>query len=167
MTNGGSSCLWSALGGSAGNVIASRLTENPAFTVLVIEAGISYAQIIPYYAGDNDVLSRNQDALATQIPFLAPTNLGSRVTWNYSTTPQTALNDRVLSYDRGKVLGGCSSISEFDGILRLVVVLTCVLDFMTYTRGSNDEFDRWAALTGDQSWAWKNLFPYYFKVRMI
>lgn len=35
---------------------------------------------------------------------------------------------------------------------------------MVYTRGSNDEYDRWAEITQDQSWAWKNLEKYYLKV---
>lgn len=38
---------------------------------------------------------------------------------------------------------------------------------MTYTRGSNDEYDRWATLTGDSGWSWKNLAPYYLKVRSL
>ncbi|EKM52280.1 uncharacterized protein PHACADRAFT_260543 [Phanerochaete carnosa HHB-10118-sp] len=116
--------------GAAGNVIATRLTENPNFSVLVIEAGIS-----------------NQGVLGVEVPFLAPSNLpNSSVTWNYSTTPQAALNDRVLTYSRGRVLGGSSSIN-----------------FLTYTRGSDDEYNRWAALTGDQSWAWNNVEQYYLK----
>ena len=37
-------------------------------------------------------------------------------------------------------------------------------DFMVYTRGSDDEYNRWANLTGDEGWAWKNVKPFYFKV---
>lgn len=36
---------------------------------------------------------------------------------------------------------------------------------MTYTRGSNAEYDRWARITGDSSWSWEKLSPYYLKVR--
>ncbi|CDO78115.1 Aryl-alcohol oxidase [Trametes cinnabarina] len=107
--------------GAAGNVIAARLTENPKFSVLLIEAGIS-----------------DQGVLGVQVPFLAPTNLpNSSVTWNYTTVPQTSLNNRVLAYSRGHL--------------------------MTYTRGSDDEYNRWAELTGDDSWAWRNLEPFYLK----
>lgn len=116
--------------GSAGNVVATRLTEDPKCSVLVIEAGINNAGV---------------DTVAA--PGLAGLNLpNSSVTWNYSTTPQAALNGRVLPYSRGRVLGGSSS-----------------LNFMVYTRGSNAEYDRWANLTGDEGWAWKNVSQFYFK----
>ncbi|KAF7798262.1 hypothetical protein EIP86_009479 [Pleurotus ostreatoroseus] len=117
-------------GGAAGNVIATRLTENPKFSVLLIEAGTS-----------------NKGVLGVEVPFLAPLNLpNSSVTWNYSTTPQAALNNRILPYSRGRVLGGSSSVN-----------------FMTYTRGSNDDYDRWAELTEDPAWSWANLEQYYLK----
>ncbi|KAJ7768526.1 aryl-alcohol oxidase-like protein [Mycena metata] len=66
--------------------------------------------------------------------------------WNYSTTPQTGLNGRVISYTRAHILGGCSSHNG-----------------MYYTRGSRDDFDRYAALTGDAGWSWESLLPYFFK----
>ena len=56
---------------------------------------------------------RNEGIPEVQIPFLAPSNLPySAVTWNYSTSPQVGLDKRVLSYTRGRVLGGSSSISN-------------------------------------------------------
>lgn len=36
---------------------------------------------------------------------------------------------------------------------------------MTYTRGSNDDYDRWANLTEDDTWSWDNLNDYYLRVR--
>lgn len=36
---------------------------------------------------------------------------------------------------------------------------------MYYTRGSMDDYNRWAKITGDPGWAWKNIFPYFLKVR--
>lgn len=36
---------------------------------------------------------------------------------------------------------------------------------MVYTRGSAEDYDRWAAVTGDSGWSWDNLLPYFFKVR--
>lgn len=38
---------------------------------------------------------------------------------------------------------------------------------MTYTRGSADDYDRLAAVTGDSGWSWSKLEPYMRKVRLI
>ena len=35
---------------------------------------------------------------------------------------------------------------------------------MVYTRGSNEEYDRWANLTADDGWKWENVTPFYLKV---
>jgi choline dehydrogenase-like flavoprotein len=35
---------------------------------------------------------------------------------------------------------------------------------MVYTRGSSDDYDRWARVTGDAEWSWENIFPYILKV---
>ncbi|KAJ7493660.1 alcohol oxidase [Mycena latifolia] len=117
-------------GGTAGNVIANRLSENEHHSVLVIEAGGS-----------------NQDVLNIIVPFYA-----SRATpntpqdWNYTTTAQTGLNGRSISYPRGFVLGGSSSVNV-----------------MVYSRGSKDDYDRWARVSGDAGWSWDNLIPYMRK----
>jgi len=37
------------------------------------------------------------------------------------------------------------------------------LDFLVYTRCSNEGYDQWANLTGDDSWAWSNLERFYLK----
>lgn len=47
------------------------------------------------------------------VPFLANVSVpNTAVDWNYSTTPQIGLNERVLPYPRGFVLGGTSSVSK-------------------------------------------------------
>ncbi|KAJ6563154.1 pyranose dehydrogenase [Mycena vulgaris] len=81
-------------GGTAGNVVASRLTENPSVSVLVLEAGPS-----------------NKGVLDAQVPFLSNgvSDTGTPYSWNYTTTPQTGANGHVFDYLRGYLLGGCSS----------------------------------------------------------
>lgn len=80
--------------GSAGCVLANRLSANPNTTVLLLEAGgRDWNPFIHMPAG----LAR----LVTQ----------TGVNWNYVTTPQGQLNNRELYWPRGKVLGGSSSIN--------------------------------------------------------
>ncbi|PPQ81857.1 hypothetical protein CVT25_013457 [Psilocybe cyanescens] len=117
-------------GGTAGLVVANRLTELPQFNVLVLEAG-------PTDAG----------VLEIEIPFLCThTTPQTPWDWNYTTIPQPALDGASLTYPRGHVLGGTSSVN-------------CLV----YTRGSQSDFDRYAQVTGDSGWSWNNMLPYFKK----
>ncbi|HHW78100.1 MAG TPA: NAD(P)-binding protein [Xanthomonadaceae bacterium] len=97
--------------GSAGCVLAHRLSENPAVRVLVLEAGDS--QIPP------DIENR------IQTPAAWPTLLGSEVDWGYRSVPQAALSGREIYEPRGKLPGGTSNLyvlmhirghaSDYDG----------------------------------------------------
>ncbi|KAJ7685951.1 hypothetical protein B0H17DRAFT_1204633 [Mycena rosella] len=66
--------------------------------------------------------------------------------WNYTTTPQSGFNDRSIRYPRGHLLGGCTSVN-----------------YMAYTRGSSEEWDRYATLSGDLGWSWNNIQQYLRK----
>lgn len=77
--------------GSAGCVVANRLTENPEITVLLLEAG-------------NPVTKPE-----IQIPGQWMSLLGSEVDWGYLTEPD--LNGNKIYHPRGKVVGGSSSIN--------------------------------------------------------
>src|SRR5689334_19986251 len=80
--------------GSAGCVLANRLTEDGRHTVLVVEYGGS----------DNSLFLRMPSALSI------PMNM-ARYNWFYHTEPEPNLNHRRLHTPRGKVLGGSSSIN--------------------------------------------------------
>ena len=79
--------------GSAGCVLANRLTENPDRSVLLLEAG-----------GEDDA-----DEL--HIPLAFPTLFKTRYDWNYETVEQKQLGGRRAYWPRAKVLGGCSSMN--------------------------------------------------------
>src|SRR5260370_6049457 len=79
-------------GGACGSVVARRLAENPAVSVLLLEAG-----------GDDDVPSvREADEW--------PLNLGSERDWIFHAQADPHLHGRSIPLDMGKVLGGGSSI---------------------------------------------------------
>jgi choline dehydrogenase len=81
-------------GGSAGCVLASRLTENPAITLCLIEAG----------GRDHNPWIHIPLGFGKLVP-------NPKVNWGYETEPEPHLNGRRLSWPRGKVLGGSGSIN--------------------------------------------------------
>ena len=81
-------------GGSAGAVLAARLSENPRLSVLLLEAGPKDTNPLIHIPFGLSLLSRFE-----------------RINWGYYTTPQPALNDRALFWPRGKTLGGSSSVN--------------------------------------------------------
>jgi len=80
--------------GSAGCVLANRLSEDPACRVLLLEAGPSdWHPFIHMPAGLAKLVGKKG------------------VNWDYNTAPEPALDGRSLWWPRGKVLGGSSSIN--------------------------------------------------------
>lgn len=108
-------------------------------------------------------------AQAVQVPLHGLSLQHSRFDWNFTTTPQPALENRTLNYPRGKVFGGSTTISASfphceDRLSYLGTDSYLVVDLMTYVRGPLDDYNRWARVTGEDSWAWDNLEPFMRKV---
>ncbi|MEO7131578.1 MAG: choline dehydrogenase [Dermatophilaceae bacterium] len=83
-------------GGSAGSVLANRLSADPNTSVLVLEAGRSDFKIDPFIT----------------MPAALPFPIGSRLyDWRYESEPEPYMNGRRIYHARGKVLGGSSSIN--------------------------------------------------------
>jgi choline dehydrogenase len=113
--------------GTAGCVLANRLTRRSDVHVLLIEAG------------------GKDDYLWIHIPVGYLYCIGNpRTDWLYKTEADPGLAGRSLIYPRGKVLGGSSSING-----------------MIYMRGQAEDYDCWAAITGDSSWRWDNVLPIF------
>jgi choline dehydrogenase len=91
--------------GSAGCVVASRLSEDPDTNVLLIEAGPPDRQ------------------REIHIPAAFSRLFKTALDWNFSTEPQEHLNGRPLYWPRGKVLGGSSSMNA------MIYIRGCRADF--------------------------------------
>ena len=114
--------------GSAGCVIANRLSEDRDVRVLLLEAGpVDKNLFIHIPAGFHDVL--NNAALH----------------WRYESEPEPQLNGRRMWQQRGKVLGGSSSINA-----------------MAHVRGHALDYDKWASM-GAKGWSYAEVLPYFRK----
>src|SRR5215216_2122525 len=81
-------------GGSAGCVLAARLSEDPGVKVALLEAGPTDRNVLIHCPAGVAVLAKNGMA-----------------NWAFATVPQPGLNGRRGYQPRGKVLGGSSSVN--------------------------------------------------------
>jgi choline dehydrogenase len=113
-------------GGTAGCVLANRLSANSRQSVCLLEAG----------GKDNWIWFH--------IPVGYLFAIGNpRSDWMFKTEPEPGLNNRVLNYPRGKVLGGSSAINA-----------------MIYMRGQREDYDNWRQM-GLRGWGWDDVKPIF------
>ncbi len=75
--------------------------------------------------------------------------------------PNRALMDvpLALNVDMSSVAPP-QSVSTLQQLASYPHLLTILLDFMAYCRGSKDDWNRWAQVTGDQGWSWNSIINY-------
>ncbi|KAJ7464023.1 alcohol oxidase [Mycena latifolia] len=114
-------------GGTAGLVVAARLTEDPKITVGIIEAG--------QYRPNDPLIEIPQSIAAPSNPNSTALIGNPTYDWGLLSTPQPGLNGKSIPLPRqvGKVVGGSSAIN-----------------FMVWQRGAQKEYDLWS--TKAETW---------------
>ncbi|HEX7006570.1 MAG TPA: GMC family oxidoreductase N-terminal domain-containing protein, partial [Alphaproteobacteria bacterium] len=128
--------------GSAGCVLAARLTESGKHKVVLLEAG-----------GDDRVLHaalHEPGQVWSNLMIHTPIGFGKtlndpKVNWLYETEVDEGSGGRKHKWPKGKVLGGSSSING-----------------MLYVRGQSADYDGWAQM-GARGWSWDEVLPYFRK----
>ncbi len=121
-------------GGSAGCVLASRLSENPDITVCLLEAGGK---------GDNSLVNTPMGSIVTVPGLPGLRKIFKIYNWAFESKKQKYLNGRTNYQPRGKVLGGSSAINA------------CL-----YVRGHASDYDDWEA-QGCNGWSYNDVLPYF------
>lgn len=121
-------------GGSAGAVVAARLSEDPRRAVLLLEAGADYPD---FDAMPDDI----KLGLGTGADFF---NIDDRHNWQFS--GKATDHAPPMDVPRGKVMGGTSAING-----------------QVFLRAIPDDFDRWVAM-GNHEWRFEDVLPYYRKL---
>ncbi len=114
--------------GAAGCVMAHRLSQNGQASVLVIEGG-----------------GTNLDQEKIYNPGIYTRNFGSDTDWGYKSTPQQALNNRVIVAPVGKIIGGGSSINA-----------------TVWLKGDKADYDAWEAAAGP-AWGYEAIIRNFKK----
>lgn len=127
--------------GSAGSVVTNRIITQSDASVLLLDAGPHGA-----LGGKKSLATNFSDFWKFAMPSALTENLASKYDWQFKTTPQKHLNDRVIDQPRGKVMGGSSNLNA-----------------MVYARGHACDFERWntEVTDGELSWSYADVLPYF------
>ena len=124
--------------GSAGAIIASRLSEDPSRSVLLLEAGPDYPNLEEMPEEIKYGLGRAPDLWTRAF------GPDSKHNWNFVARPTGTA--RTMEVPRGKIVGGSSAINA-----------------MLWLRGVPEDYNGWAA-SGNDRWSFDELLPYLNKV---
>ena len=121
--------------GSAGSIIANRLSKDESRNILLIEAGNDYPV---------------KDSLPENV-FYGHGNLKTNASYdtdpsNWSYRAESTKGGPTIKIPRGKIIGGSSSINA-----------------QIFLRGIRDDYDRWAEF-GNDKWTFEEVLPYFLKL---